>query len=668
MSTTEWAEKYRGMSSKSTALPGRYNAALTPWVKGMHEALDDKKIVRVVALKSAQVAWTDGVLLNYMGRRIDIDPVPMIVMFSKDNAAKDFNAEKLVPMIEATPRLAAKIPVGAKRDKDNKWNIKGFPGGFLKLVGSNSPSNVKSTPAPVVCVEEPDDCNDNIKQQGNTIKLLEERTKTFPRRKVLFGGTPTIRGLSKIEAAYNESDQRKFFVPCPICGEEQVLTWESVHWDEREDLQHEIFGKADLDSAAYVCPHCGGIWNDAMKNRAVKKGRWIATAPFVETAGFYINEIYSPFPGSTFKNLVTKYLSAKHRLDAEGEDADMRSFINNQLGLPYSFDSGLPEPNDIKERAEEYDELTVPKNGTVLTAGVDVQHDRLAIIIRAWGPGEESWLVFWGEIYGQTMLPEEGAWRDLDELLSRSYKNPAGADLHIKAVSIDSSDGQTSDAVYSFVRKRKGRGIMAIKGSSVNDDSKEIFTTPRPSVDLNARQKAKKYGLRPFIVGTARAKDLILGVNANAGRVKLTGDGPGRLHWYKGVREDYWEQLLSEVKAPGRLSKKLVWQKKTGVRNEALDCEVYALHAARSLKLFTWSQARWDLEMSAQTQPDLFESSGTREEVPDALPDEPTQKIEAPAEKPKPKEPAPKPQRKINDEYNDDEGFAQFGNFGDFGW
>lgn len=167
------------MSSKSTALPGRYNAALTPWVKGMHEALDDKKIVRVVALKSAQVAWTDGVLLNYIGRRIDIDPVPMIVMFSKDNAAKDFNAEKLVPMIEATPRLAAKIPVGAKRDKDNKWNIKGFPGGFLKLVGSNSPSNVKSTPAPVVCVEEPDDCNDNIKQQGNTIKLLEERTKTL---------------------------------------------------------------------------------------------------------------------------------------------------------------------------------------------------------------------------------------------------------------------------------------------------------------------------------------------------------------------------------------------------------------------------------------------------------------------------------------------------------
>ena len=85
-------------------------------------------------MKSAQVAWTDGVLLNYIGRRIDIDPCPMIVMFAKEGAAKEFNNEKLIPMIEASPRLAEKIPVSKKRSKDNLWNFKSFPGGFLKLV------------------------------------------------------------------------------------------------------------------------------------------------------------------------------------------------------------------------------------------------------------------------------------------------------------------------------------------------------------------------------------------------------------------------------------------------------------------------------------------------------------------------------------------------------
>lgn len=608
MGTTQWAENYRGMSSKSTAMPGRYNASITPWIRGIHEALDDPKVERVVAQKSAQVAWTDGVLLNYIGRRIDLDPCPMIVMFAKRESAKDFNDEKLVPMIEATPHLSAKIPITSKRDKNNRFDFKGFPGGFLKLVGSNSPSEVKSTPAPVVCVEEPDDCNTNVKEQGDTIALLIERTKSFARRKIIYGGTPTVEGFSAVEFAYKTSDKRKFYVPCPDCGEEHVLSWDNVRWTEDETLNHEIYGKAVLDSAAYVCPHCGSIWDDVKKNRAVRKGVWRAEGTFNGTAGFYINELYSPFPGSKLKILVEKYLTAKHELD-QGKDGKMRSFFNSQLGLPYAFKSGLPDADVLAKRAESYDEFTVPVVGCVLTAGVDVQHDRLAVIIRAWGPGEESWLVYWGEIPGQTMTPERGAWVDLDALLKRDFKAVNGASLKIRAVSIDSSDGQTSDAVYSFVRRRMARGLMAIKGSSVNDDRKEIFTPPKPSIDVNGRQKSLRFGLKPFIVGTSRAKDLILGVDANAGRIKLEGDGPGHMHWYSSVRPDYWEQITSEVKVPSSHSAKRVWQKKSGVRNEALDCEVYALHAARSLKLHLWNAAKWDLERQKQLQMDLIEAA-----------------------------------------------------------
>ena len=179
---------------------------------------------------------------------------------------------------------------------------------------------------------------------------------------------------------------------------------------------------------------------------------------------------------------------------------------------------------------------------------------------------------------------------------------------------------------------------MAIKGSSL-DDGREIFTPPRQAVDQNRQHKAHKYGLKPFIVGTQRAKDLLLGYDAGAGRIKLAGSGPGRMHWYRAVRPDYWEQLLSEVKAPHRtVRNKKVWQKKAGVRNEALDGEVYALHAARSLKLYLWKEERWLQEEQRIRQPDIFAEPAALPPLPAPEPDTeatpPPQQPDKPANQP----------------------------------
>lgn len=593
-------------------MPGVYDASITPWVRGMHQALDDRKVTKIIAMKSAQVAWTDGVLLNYMGRRVHQDPCSMIVMFPKAEAAKTFNKTKLVPMIEATNELRGLIDIDSRNSPNSTAFYKEYPGGYLRLVGSNAAANVKSDPVPVVCVEEPDDCNTNIDGQGDSITLLEERTKTFAFRKVILGGTPTIDGISRVQSEFKLSDQRQFWVPCPCCGEFQTLEWDNVRWDEDPEQRHEVFGQAVPASARYVCPHCGGVWRDSEKNRAVKKGEWRASAPFSGVAGFYINEIYSPFPGSTLEQMTIKFLNAKRHLDM-GDDSVMRSFYNNQLGLPYRYTSDMPKAEELAARVEPYPEMTLPRGACVVTAGVDVQHDRLAIIIRAWGRGEESWLLWWGEISGQVMIPEKGVWQDLDALLSKPIPSAYGKPVRIRAVSIDSSDGQTSDAVYNYVRHRMGRGYMAIKGSSL--DNREIFNSPSPSVDKDRKQKAHKYGLKPYSVGVSRAKDLLLGTDANGGRIRLTGSGPGRMHWYEGVRPDYFEQLTSEIKAPSSTRSHVrVWTKLAGVRNEALDCEVYALHAARSLKINLWSKARWDAEENALAQLDIFETGKETQE------------------------------------------------------
>lgn len=603
LTTTEWADRYRYLAAESSALPGKYNSALTPWVPGIHEALDDPRIWKVVGMKSAQIAWTDGVINNWIGRIIDIDPSPIIGLFAKTDAAREYGQEKLGPMVLATPRLSDKLDVATSRKDGNRALFKKFAGGFLKLVGSNSPSNVKSTPAPRVFVEEPDDASENVGKQGDSIKLLEERTKTFHRRKVVYGGTPSIKSLSAIEDAYLSSDQRKFFIPCHECGEEHVLDWANVSWQSEPGRHHEIYGDALPDTAVYACPHCGAAWDDHHKNRNVKKGRWIATAESRGVAGFYINELYSPFPGSRLARLVERYLDAEHKLE-QGDDTDMIVFINSCLGLPYEYKSNAPEIEDLEARAEDYPELVAPPGVLAITAGVDIQHNRVAVTIWGWGRGEEMWLLYWGELSAtNTIDKKDPVWPALDALLFNPIAHVDGFKLVISAISIDAGDGQTTDAVYRYVRAREHKGVMATKGLSHDYGTREIYSLPK-KIDHKSKTKAARYGLKLYTIGTHKAKDLLIG---DRGRITLLGNGAGRMHWYKTVRADFYEQLTAEVRAPHRsIRNKLVWQCKAGVRNEALDCTVGALHASRSIKLHLMTDAHWDALEAKLKQNDLF--------------------------------------------------------------
>ena len=603
MSTTEWANRYRVLSQEESSRPGRYSDALTPWVRGIQDAMDDPSIWKVVCQKSAQIAWTTAVN-SWLGKVIDTDPSPVIAMFAKEMAAKEYREEKLGPMVVATPRLRGKIDVETTRKAGNRWAFLRFPGGFLKLVGSNSPSNVKSTPAPRIIVEEPDDAADNVGKQGDAIKLLEERTKTYDERKVIFGGTPSVRGLSAIEAAYQVSDQRRFYVPCHECGDAHVLDWGNVAWDHADAPWHEIYGTALPETATYACPHCGCVWDDAQRFDNVCRGEWVAEAKSDGVAGFFISELYAPWKASRLEQLVRRYLAANHALES-GDDTDMVVFVNSCLGLPYEFQGEHLNAEALREKASDYAERVVPAGGLILSAGVDVQHDRLAVVVRAWGRDEESWLVWWGEIHGTTTDKGDGVWRELDHVLLEPYRHANGATLRIQAASIDASDGGTSDAVYQYVRSRMARmpALMAIKGSSHDYGQREIFARPSASVDSVGQRntKAAKYGLKPYIVGTTKAKDLL------SARLSLRGHGPGRMHCYDGVRVDYWDQMTGEVKAPHRTMRgKRIWQRKAGAKVEAWDCEVYALHASRALKVHIYKARDWDFLERRLAQIDLL--------------------------------------------------------------
>lgn len=606
MSVVEWAGQHRFLPAGKTSMGGPYSWVVTPYLRGIAEAFMDPDVFKVVCRKSAQVGWTDGFVNNVLGWMIDTSPMSAILMFPREQAAKDFCREKFEPMVESSGGLRDKLDLRS-RSSANTQTYKGFPGGFLKLVGSNSTSAVKSTAARLCAVEEPDDCNANLRGQGDSIALLEERCKTFPDKKLLIGGTPTVRGFSAIDDEMRKSDKRQYHVPCHECGDAAPLAWEHVHWRKAEAPWHEVYGAHLPETAGYACPHCGALWDDAQRIRNIRDAEakgfgWVATAPFHGVAGFDLNELYSPFIESRLPKLVAKFLEAKRESEM-GNHGGMIAFVNSSLGESWQMQTDAPSEDKLWERAMSYKPGTAPHGALVVTAGVDVQHDRLAIVIVAWGRGEESWVVDAFEIHGNPLqghpaAPVDGdLWWKNDRALAAAIQTAAGVDLFVEAVSVDSSDGVTSEQVYEYVRARRGQKYMAIKGRS--EPGREIFARPSQSIDVTKGGKAARHGLRPYIVGTHRAKDLFFG------RLKLEGHGPGRIHWPQEVRGDLIKQWLSEVKFPGR-GGKLQWQLKVGERNEFLDCYIYAMHAARRLKLHTMTDDGWARLEASVRQGDLL--------------------------------------------------------------
>jgi phage terminase large subunit GpA-like protein len=601
-----------------------------PHLYGIFAALDDPAVEEVYCMKAAQVLWTTA-LIAYIFKRIAVEPGVFLGMFASESAARKFSQTKLAPMGRVTRPIAAKMSFEMAARKGQSTLRKEFEGGFLELFGSNAASNVKSTTANFVFVEEPDDANENVNNQGDSIKLLYERTKRVRRPKKVLGGSPTVKGFSRVEEHIELSDKRVLPIACHECGEKHVLDIDNlVGWEAEEGakgVHHPIYGLNKPENAVYACPRCGVVWDDFQRKEnildtitaAMEAGdelcgweRTIEGRPGI--AGFTrLNELYSRLPGAGHAKLVADMLEAEHYA-AMGDMSKKIVFVNNKRGEPYEFKDGREDAETLRSRAKADPESArreglVPAAGYVVTAGIDVQDNRLAIRLRAHGRDRRSWLIYADEIYAKstTINEQDPVWNELDSLMFKPYEREDGTSAHVAAISIDSG-GHATDAVYDWVLTRAKRypavRIMAVKGSSSTADV-PIFAHPTSRAiehkDPAKRTKADRKGVKVFIVGTNRAKDFL------AEQMQLNSQGIGRFHFYQvdQMRADYFDQLLAEAKVPGR-SGKPTWQKKAGCAAEFWDCEVYGEHAARAMRVHLLNESEWDaLELKAK-QSDLF--------------------------------------------------------------
>lgn len=504
------------------------------------DAFNDPDVTQIIVMSSAQVGKTE-ILNNVVGFHIDQDPSPILIVQPTLDMAQTWSKDRLAPMLRDTPTLAGKIKDPRSRDSGNTTLHKSFSGGHVTACGANSPSSLASRPIRVVLCDEVDRYPISAGSEGDPVTLARKRAATFWNRKFAMFSTPTNKGASRIEASYEESDKRKFFIPCKDCGEYQELKWSNVQWSEGDPL-----------TAKYICPDCGSIWDDADRVRAIKRGEWRATAPFKGIAGFHLSALYSPW--TMLHEGVADFLEARK------QPATLRVWVNTYLGETWEEQGEAVDDYAISQRVEDWGDK-VPAEVVLLTAGVDVQDDRLEVEIVGWGKDEESWSLVYKTIYGDPSSPN--VWHDLDNLLiNTQLENENGIQLPIRCTCIDTGGHHTS-SVYSYVRPREGRRIFGIKG---------IGGASKPIVGRPSKNNIGKVHLFP--IGVDTAKDLLFS------RLRITDAGAGYCHFPEGRSDEYFKQLTAE-KIVTRYHKGFARREyvKTRPRNEALDVRVYAMAA-----------------------------------------------------------------------------------------
>ena len=542
----EWADRERRLSSEASAAAGRWVTSRAEYQRGIMDAISDQRLRDIVVMAGAQVGKTE-MLLNVIGFHIHHDPSPILLVQPTLEMAQAFSKDRLAPMLRDTPALRGSVKDPRSRDANNTTTHKVFTGGHISLVGSNSAAGLASRPIRVVLCDEVDRYPPSAGSEGSPILLARKRSATFHNRKMVMVSTPTNKGASMIESQYEESDKRQYFVPCEDCGTVQTLKWSNVKWD-----------KDKPETAYYACEACGSVWDDAKRNRSVRKGEWVATADFTGVAGFHINGLYSPW--TMLADAVRDFLIAKKAPDT------LRVFVNTFLAETWEDQGETVGDIRFEDREEEFG-ASIPDDIVVITAGIDVQDDRLELELIGWGRDEESWSLDYKTLYGDPSTPH--LWNDLDNILKASYTTESGRQLGIRAACVDSG-GHYTQAVYNFVRPREGRRIFAIKGMAGEQ---------RPLVGRPSKNNIGKIKL--FTVGTFPIKELIFS------RLKIQSEGAGYCHFPAGRSDEYYQQLANSEKIVTKYQKGFPRREfvKTRTRNEALDCRVYAYAALCILSL-----------------------------------------------------------------------------------
>jgi phage terminase large subunit GpA-like protein len=559
-----WADEHRYLSPGEANEHGKYETRRVPFLREPMRMLSaHEPNESVTIMKSAQIGVTQ-VAVNWVGYIIQHAPAPTLFYLPTREVAQQISQTRIDPMFDATLSLRDRVSPNRSRDKRNTTFRKAFLGGELLLRGANSAAAFRNISARNVILDDLDGWPGEVGTEGDPVELIQKRAITFPNRKFLYVSTPTNRGISKIERLYNDGDQRRFYIPCTHCGHPDYLTWQGYrdHVVKKDPGHHRIEWKGDdYATAAMVCGECGKRSPEEAKTEMFIAGEWRPLAPGPgRQPSFHISGLYSPHGWASWAAQAAKFSKTK------GNPLQLKAFVNLDLAETYEQRGLGAEADTVLHRLEVYG-AQVPDGVGILVAAIDVQGDRLEILVIGFGAGLESWVIHWEAIPGDPTL--DPVWFEAAEFLRRTWRHVSGRELKIECTAVDTHPH--AEQVYKFCALHRARHVYAVRGGTL---------TGRPIVERPTRNNP--YRIPLYTLCTDSAKEQIYG------RLQIPLPAPGErapgcmhfpaVHW---LDKEYAEQLAAEkgewkyVKGKGNVRR---WLKQRD-RNEILDLTVYCLAA-----------------------------------------------------------------------------------------
>jgi phage terminase large subunit GpA-like protein len=569
MLPSEWAEKNVRIPI-GNAIPGPINFDNAPYQRGMLDVIKEPGVRRVDYMTGAQLGKTT-VQQCITGYFIEHEPRSQILVQPTQGDVQTFLETKLRPMLDANPTIANKMAKQRGREGVNNSRIISYIGGWLMFSWAGSPKTLRGRSAPLTQADEVDGMD--ATPEGDPVELLAQRSATFGDQALSTrSSTPTVKGASRIETGFLEGDQRRYFVPCPECGEAQYLKWPNVHWKGRQstgidDAEKDIGGEHQPDTAMYACEVCGCLWDDGQRIAAIRNAErdghgWKAAKPFKGHASFHAPEMLSTF--RRLRDIVQSYLDKL----AIG---DLQSFVNVSLAETFEEKGDKADPDALMQRREVY-AAQVPMGAVWLAAGIDAQIDRLEVQIVGFGVGEESWRIDYRVLWGDPLAPE--VWQELEDVLNEEFEHESGVMMRIGGACIDTGGTNSyTQTAYDWLRGKSGRRIFGVKG---------VAGWGRPVVEKPQRKQSGKNARKVdlFLVGVDEAKLIVMR------RLNMVARGPGYAHFSEDADAEYFQQLTAEKLVTKYVKgyPKREWTKHDKARNEALDTFVYAYAALKIMQ------------------------------------------------------------------------------------
>ena len=553
MPLSKWADENRVLASGASPEAGRWRTARTPYFRQIMDAATDPHISEVVVCSGVQLGKTE-LLLNAMCYYIQHEPSPIMLVEPSEDLAVQLGRERIDTMIKASPVLRPLF--GFTEDMKVKTgilsgSIKRFPGGYIKLSSAASPTDLISRPIRIVLCDEVD--RYPPRQDGNAVDMAIGRTTNFINRKIIITSSPGALQSSEVWRRLATCAQYEYKIPCQHCGDFVTWSWKMVKWDKDAD------GNADANTARMECPSCGGVIRDCGPASSVQlaTGSWelVSGDPACGKVGFRISGLLSPW--MPLSGIVSEWLAATQARDIDR----LRTFIQDRLAEPWEDRPAAWHEQTSGDAAHSRFELEPDHTDLrYLTAGVDVQRDRVEVSIWGFGQSMESWAISHTVITGDVLAAR--LWDEVRTLLNTPVRTADGREGYVFAACIDSGDGYSTQTVYRFCETLAKRRIVAVKG--VGGDTVPMIASPSRTAS----------GSPLYKLGVDRIKRVIYD------RLGIAVKGPGYIHIPDSLSGEFWEQLTAEspetVVEHGRTVTR--WRK-TRPRNEALDCAVYAYAA-----------------------------------------------------------------------------------------